>query len=321
MKQLCLNMIVKNEALNIERCLRSVADHISCWVIGDTGSTDGTQSIIQAFFATRKIPGELHGINFHNFEEARNAALDAAHSSTLQYDYLLFCDADMELVVEDKNFRNFLTASSYQVRQRSGSISYWNTRILNKRVNARYRGVTHEYLEVPDFPQKLRGLYYNDYATGANRINKFDRDIRLLTASLADDPSSSRNVFYLAQSLRDAGFISQAASVYAKCAEMGGWDEEVWYAGWQRARCLHQLGDEKGFLAAALTAFNRRPFRAEPLYDLSRFYRECGMHDISLIYSKFGLSITRPDDNLFVDDFIHYYGIKEEYSISAYYSP
>ena len=53
-KRLCLNMIVKNEMANLERCLGAVADHICCWVIGDTGSTDGTQDFIIAFFAERK---------------------------------------------------------------------------------------------------------------------------------------------------------------------------------------------------------------------------------------------------------------------------
>ena len=43
----CLNMIVKNEMANLERCLGAVADHIGCWVIGDTGSTDGTQDFIR----------------------------------------------------------------------------------------------------------------------------------------------------------------------------------------------------------------------------------------------------------------------------------
>ena len=35
-KRLCLNMIVKNETANLERCLCAVAPHIGCWVIGDT---------------------------------------------------------------------------------------------------------------------------------------------------------------------------------------------------------------------------------------------------------------------------------------------
>jgi glycosyltransferase involved in cell wall biosynthesis len=39
-------MIVKNETANLERCLKSLADHIACWVICDPGSTDGTQDFV-----------------------------------------------------------------------------------------------------------------------------------------------------------------------------------------------------------------------------------------------------------------------------------
>src|ERR1700688_1270437 len=104
-KALCLNMIVKNEMANLDRCLRAIADHIACWVIGDTGSTDGTQEFIKTFFAERATPGELHSFAFFNFEQARNAALDHAAASKLAYDYLLLADADMDLVVEDRDFR------------------------------------------------------------------------------------------------------------------------------------------------------------------------------------------------------------------------
>src|SRR6202040_3049018 len=107
-KTLCLNMIVKNEVANLERCLTAVADHIACWVIGDTGSTDGTQDFIRSFFAKRNIPGELHSFPFQNFQQARNTALDFAYASPLAYDYILFDDADMELVVEDRDFRTKL---------------------------------------------------------------------------------------------------------------------------------------------------------------------------------------------------------------------
>ena len=52
--------------------------------------------------------------------------------------------------------------------------------------------------------------------------------------------------------------ITEAAETFAKRAEMGGWEEEAWYARLQEARCRRRLGDEGGFLKAALAALNQR---------------------------------------------------------------
>ena len=46
-QNVCLNMIVKNEAAVIARCLASVRPLIDSWAIVDTGSSDGTQEIVR----------------------------------------------------------------------------------------------------------------------------------------------------------------------------------------------------------------------------------------------------------------------------------
>src|SRR5579872_6946362 len=85
----CLNMIVKDEAAVIERCLSSVKDALDYWVIVDTGSTDDTQNVIRKYL--NDIPGELHQRPWKNFGHNRNEALKLTKNKG---DYVLFIDAD-----------------------------------------------------------------------------------------------------------------------------------------------------------------------------------------------------------------------------------
>ena len=142
---LCLNMIVKDEAAILERCLRAAAPWISHYVICDTGSSDGTPELIKAVL--QDIPGEVHLIEFGDFSRARNEALVRGRNTAAEY--LLLCDADMELKVEDPGWHQHLTAPAYQLRQVSGDLGYYNVRLVRKDAEARYVGATHEYLEVP----------------------------------------------------------------------------------------------------------------------------------------------------------------------------
>lgn len=84
MNKLSVNLIVKNEELNLKRCLSSVAEIADEIIIVDTGSADKTLEIAESFNA--KIL--FHTWN-NNFSEARNIALKNSTG-----DWILYIDAD-----------------------------------------------------------------------------------------------------------------------------------------------------------------------------------------------------------------------------------
>ncbi len=318
--KLCLNMIVKDESAIIARCLNSVIPYITAAVIVDTGSTDNTIEIIERTLAAAEIPFRIHRAPFVNFMQARNEALEQARYSDLNFENILLVDADMELVVEDETCFDNLTGPSYDILQKAGTLSYINRRVVNRFETGNYRGVTHEYLDVAS-AGVLSGVHFLDHACGANRADKFKRDIDLLLADLKVHPDNERSWFYLAQSYRDNGQPAQAAQAYKRRVEMGGWDEEVWNARVNHAACLESLGDTGGFIRETLAAYNFRPSRAEPLYDLAKFFRERGDNYTSLLFSERGLAIPKTKDGLFVNDHVYQSGLREEYSICAFYDP
>ena len=127
----------------------------------------------------------------------------------------------MELTVQNPAFSQDLTAAAYKVLQRSG-VTYWNTRLLRRDVPARYMGVTHEYLDVrAGETQNLEGISFIDHATGSNRVDKYQRDIRLLTDAIATERDAgliARYTFYLANTLRDSGDKETALKTYLERA-------------------------------------------------------------------------------------------------------
>ncbi len=324
--RLCLNMIVKNESARIVRALESTVNHISCAVIVDTGSTDDTVKVIRDFFVAKNIPCIVGSAPFIDWSNARNAALMAARSAAMspafEWDYLLLMDADMELRVHDPKWMDRRTGPAWDMYQTAGALTYQNRRLVHKDELGLYKGVTHEYLNVLSAGLIPRAdAEFIDHADGSNRPDKYRRDIKLLKQGLKDEPNNERYMYYLAQSYRDAGKPSDAAKWYKRRIAAGGWNEEVWSAQQCYAYCLRDLGDEAGFIRETLVAYNMRPSRAETLFDLAKNYRDKGENAASVIFSEAGINIPLSTDALFVNDYVYQCGIKDEFSICAYYLP
>lgn len=317
--KLCLNGIVKNEAARIERMLKSVGPYVSSYVIVDTGSTDGTDVLIKTFFQERGIKGIIAYQPFINFSQARNAAIRAAETSRFAGEYLLLVDADMELQVINPNWTYEINGGpSYDMIQKGGDTAYGNRRLLHSKVKGRYIGSTHEYLDVVA-AGLIEGAFFIDHADGSNRADKFERDIALLLKDIEKDPKNVRSWFYLANSYRDAGKYPEAIAAYRERVLLGGWDEERWNAQHSMALCMKELGKDDAFVANMVKAYNMRPTRAESLHELAAYYRGRGDNTASTLFSEAGLELPLPSDLLFVSTAPYGYGMREHFSITAWY--
>jgi len=320
--RLCLNMIVKNEASRILRALDSARPHIVSFAILDTGSTDGTPDVIKEWAELHKIPGDVGRGHFETFSQARNDALALARKRD-DWDYLLLFDADMALVVNDPDWLYGVIAESHDMYQCAGALHYQNRRLLSRYSSAIYVTPTHEFLAAQTggcIP--MHKAYFIDHADGSNRKDKFIRDIRIFKKALKNGEEPKDRIFYyLGQSYRDAGKPAEAIKWYQRRAELGGWAEEVWSAYTNIASCFRDLGNIGEFIRWNLVAYNFRPSRAESLYDIAKFFREKGENPASVIFSDAGMRIPLSTDALFVNDYVYKQGLKDEFSISAFYVP
>lgn len=322
--RLCLTMIVKDEAAIIERCLSAAAPWIDAYAVHDTGSTDGTPELVTSFFRDRGIPGRVTHGRFEDFAQARNDSLDAALADPAgrDTDYLLLCDADMEIVVDDPEFRRGLTAGAYLMDQVASGMRYANLRMVHRALPARYHGVTHEYLDLGGAEhRRLTGAWFRDHAEGASRAAKFERDLAMLRKALSEEPENARYVFYLAQTLRDLGRTDEAIDAYLDRVALGGWEEEVWYSLHQVAQLRERRGDDPDVvLRSFLTAYERRPTRAETLVDLARYLREQGSrHALAHVFATRAVELPLPDDLLFVLPDSYGWKARDELSVSSYW--
>jgi len=318
--RLCLNMIVKNESKIIERLIRSVLSIIDCYCICDTGSTDNTKEIITRVMKEAGKPGEVYDEPFKNFGYNRSHALKRADAWG---DYALLLDADMKLVIEETFDKTKLVKDGYSIIQKGGDISYYNTRIAKLRHGIKCVSPTHEYYDFPpgSKTENLSTLYIQDIGDGGSKANKFERDIKLLTDALVEEPNNERYHFYLAQSYKDTGRHEEAIKYYKRRVELGGWVEEVFYSLYVIGNLYNGLGDQANAVFYWLKAYNFHPTRSESLYELTKHYRIIGEQRTAYMFYQVGKAIPYPkDDVLFIRHDVYKHLFDYEYSILAYYT-
>jgi glycosyltransferase involved in cell wall biosynthesis len=320
-KTVCLNMIVKNESRVIRRCLVSVKPIIDSWVIVDTGSTDGTQQIVQEFL--HDIPGQLHERPWINFSHNRNEALAYAKN---QGDYLLLIDADDELKWNSSCALPELQSDSYYISCLYGGNQESRFNILIKNgLDWKWQGVVHERLVSKQAQSSafIDGviLLINQEGdrSGGDLKMKNLRDARLLEEALRQDPENRENVFLLAMCYDRADENELALRSYERRAVMGGSELEVYASLYRTGVLQEQLGMEpERFLKSYSDAYRFRPTRAEPLFRIAHLLIGKKLYFLGYLITRFGLSNPLKNDYFYSESHVYSYGLLTQFAECAH---
>jgi tetratricopeptide (TPR) repeat protein len=218
---------------------------------------------------------------------------------------------------------------AYTLQFSRGEFSWWRTQIFKNNRDWRYVGVLHEYPDSDPKPyriEKLNGNYFIEARTegarniGVSAIEKYSKDAEALEKAIVEDPTNVRYQFYLAQSYFDSQQWEKAIGAYKRRAEMGGWEEEVFFSLYRVAICKVFLQHPwSEIYDAFMMSYESRPTRAEPLYQLARLHRMHNRPKAAYVYARMALEIPRPvEDTLFIEEIPYAWGNLDELGAVAH---
>jgi len=311
-----LHMIVKDEARRIRETLESIKPWIDSWSILDTGSTDGTQTIIREVLGC--LPGELHERPIVTYEDTgiidysatRNLGLELAGTDST---FILLVNGD-DVLKGGEKLRDWcqnqkdttIEAWHVDVKGESGP-GFVSTRLVRSSANWRYHLPTHEAISGSNsVGGTVEGAWLLKCDDPAEvRFARWAKDQILLERWLQKHPDDHRTLFYLAQThecLSNTGdtcqridHLHKALETYTKRGGLGGWMDEA-YESYARAANLSErlqkpwAETQELFLQAHALA----PHRAEPLVRISQHWLGLNRPAVAYIFALRASEIPMP---------------------------
>lgn len=266
-----LVLIVRDEEAVLDDTLFSAARICARATIVDTGSIDSTIQIAERW--VEGIGGKVYERPWVDFGHNRTEALELARGTA---EWLLMLDADMtveahEDLVEWMETDPDPTVDAWNVEMVDGDLSWRNPRLVRGDREWTYLEPVHEYLDTTGMNVRpLLGLTLRHRGNTRNPIVKYDHYLQMLKPGL--EREEPRATFYSAECLKLLGCTQAAIDLYSKRSSMNSYEEEAWYAAYQAARLSRNV-------TGLLEAFQRRPWRSEPLQAAAEIVRTLPHND------------------------------------------
>ncbi len=224
-----LCMIVKNEEIFLDDCLKSVQGAVDEICIVDTGSTDGTVEI------ARKYGAKLGYFEWTgDFATARNKSIEMATS-----DWILILDADETITPEsideirrvsrDKTKIGYACIIENLLGDKPGEGKQMAMifRFFQNRPDMRYEGIIHEQMlpsaqrtGMPNEASQIRIVHKGYLKKHVEDRNKNERNLRILLEQEKAEPENPYCHFNLGQTYKMLGRVPEAERHYRTALEI-----------------------------------------------------------------------------------------------------
>jgi len=224
-------IIVKNEERCIEKCIKALINAVDEILLIDTGSTDRTIEIAKEYKQVKIVQ-----FNWcDDFAAARNFGLNS-----IKTDWVIWIDADEELVVEDINsirvaagiFNDFDEPWLIRIGilNKVGDMIVQNfdvNRMFKMSFEIKFEGIIHEQLYLPDklpsrtIPMRIR-VKHDGYD---NEIMKskgtLQRNLKLLKKLVEMNPDDAGSLLFYGRELFVQGELGKSEEVLLKAEAVG----------------------------------------------------------------------------------------------------
>lgn len=319
--RVCLNIICKNEAVNLKVLFPASEHLIDHYVVVDTGSDDGTQEVVVEEGSKLGITGRLVQSQWYDdYGRSREEALEACRNfmrteygeRQLDRCWALFIDPDEKYI--DRRTREAITPTTkrdlnahlnrggdlHMNLMEMGRTSFDRTGFARLSLPFRWEHALHEIVTCPCAHHTVQCpvLLMVPHGIGAHRRQKdrSDRDCAILQRTMKKYGRTTRYIFYLAQSLNEAGRLREAFMLYDERQQRAdGYGQERYMAALRNARLLlstpFALGYNPaqaqilafGYLIRA-TEFDQNRFEAPAL--LAKYFRLAGLYKPAFFMSQ-----------------------------------
>ncbi len=232
-------------------------------------------------------------------EGGADPALERGLESGVAFaDYDELADRCVELV-GDERARRELAERGYQAFSARSQAA-----ILQRALSEGLEGVTHETAAWDD---PCVGVQFEGHRHSADRQlrdrklirQKFEHERDLLLGKVERHPEDARSVFFLAETYFRMEDFASARRWCARRVEMGGCEEEVYWAMYRLAESMSNLGEpwldvEEAYLKAS----KFRPTRAEALHAIAVRYRLEQDYKLAYLFAQRAAKIPFPEEDL-----------------------